>query len=158
MKKRKKSKRSVKANRPQRRSPKGRSAKEIRRLLLIAVISLSFVGVGLAAFKRNYEVTHDLSVIGKGVPVVVQIHDPGCSKCAQLRRNASAAAEHFDNRLLFRIADISTPVGRAFQRRHGVPHVTLLLFDGKGVKQRELNGVISEELLLRSFEAHLGGG
>jgi hypothetical protein len=81
-------------------------------------ISLAVVvGFGLAAFKRSYDDSPDLSVIGKGVPTVVQEHDPGCSLCNQLRSIASAAAERFGDRLLYRIADINTPEGRHLQRR-----------------------------------------
>ena len=94
-------------------------------------------------------------MIGQGVPVVVQIHDPGCSLCNRLRRNADAAAEHFDDRLLFRIADISTSAGRRLQRRYDVPHVTLLLFDAEGELRNVLSGVKSEEILRHSFARHL---
>ena len=46
---------------------------------------------------------------------IVQIPDPNCPLCNQLRSNASAAAERFGERLLFRIADIKTPQGRQLQ-------------------------------------------
>ena len=134
---------------------KSRRWRGLRQFILSFAILGAVVGTGLAAFKHNYDISHDLSVIGKGVPAVVQIHDPNCSLCNQLRRNASSAVDQFGDRLLYRIADISTPAGRAMQLRHDVPHVTLLLFDGEGKLRKVLNGVKSDEVLERSFERHL---
>jgi hypothetical protein len=132
-----------------------RKWREIRQLTITFALLAVVVGSGLAAFKHSYDASHDLSVIGKGVPAVVQIHDPNCPLCNQLRRNASSAAERFGKRLLFRIADISTPAGRQLQHAHNVPHVTLLLFDGKGQLRNVLTGVKSDELLYQVFDTHL---
>ena len=133
-----------------------RKWREIRRFTLVFGLLATVVGTGLAAFKHSYDISHDLSVIGQGTPVVVQIHDPNCSLCNQLRRHAGNAVDHFgDERLLFRIADISTPEGRQLQRRHQVPHVTLLLYDGKGEVRRILNGVKGEDTLKHAFDIHL---
>ncbi len=107
--------------------------------------------VGLTAYKRNYEVTHDLSVIGNGTPTVVQVHDPGCSLCRSLRDNVNTVKGEFHDRIQFRIADIQTGDGRALARRHNVPHVTLLLFDGEGELVTVLRGVREPESLRPSF-------
>lgn len=132
-----------------------RQRRELLRMAIAMLIVVPLIGGALAAFKSNYDVTHDLSVIGKGVPTVVQIHDPGCQLCQQLRRNASAATSEMGNRLLFRIADVTTSEGRRLQRQHQVPHVTLLLFDGTGKLRKVLNGVKGEELLKHTFTQHV---
>ena len=133
-----------------------RKWRELRRFALVFGLLATVVGTGLAAFKHSYDISHDLSVIGQGTPVVVQIHDPNCSLCNQLRRHAGNAIDHFgEERLLYRIADISTPGGRQLQMRHQVPHVTLLLFDGKGEVRRVLNGVKGEDTLKHAFDTHL---
>ena len=134
---------------------KSRRWHEIRRFTLIFAVLAGVVGSGLAAFKYSYDISHDLSVLGKGIPAIVQIHDTSCSLCNQLRRNTDSAVKPFGDRLLYRIADISTPQGRQLQLRHEVPHVTLLLFDGKGKVRNVLTGVKSEEVLQRAFEIHL---
>ncbi|MCP4767260.1 MAG: hypothetical protein GY875_13415 [Gammaproteobacteria bacterium] len=156
------SKRRKPARRPEapnrsatRQMSKTRRWREIRLFSLWFVLLAGVIGSGLAAFKYSYDTSHDLSVIGKGVPAVVQIHDPDCPLCNQLRRNANAAAKRFGERLLYRIADISTSRGRQLQRRHDVPNVTLLLFDGDGELRKVLNGVKSDDVLYRAFDRHL---
>jgi hypothetical protein len=134
---------------------KSRKWREIRQFTIVFALLATVVGSGLAAFKYSYDASHDLAVIGKGVPAIVQIHDPNCPLCNQLRRNATSAADRFGDRLLYRIADIKTPQGRQLQLRHDVPHVTLLLFDGKGELRRVLTGVKDDDVLYRAFEAHL---
>lgn len=132
-----------------------RKWREIRRAVLVFGLLATVVGTGLAAFKYNYDISHDLSVIGQGTPVIVQIHDPHCSLCNQLRRHAGNAVDSFGDQILYRIADISTVEGRQLQLKHGVPHVTLLLLDGRGEVRRVLTGVKSEATLRHAFDTHL---
>ncbi len=127
----------------------------ICRMVVFSTILVSIAGVGFASFKHSYDVQHDLSVIGKGKPTVVQIHDPKCQLCLRLRRNADAAVDRIGSEILFRVADITTPKGRRLQRKHDVKNVTLLLFDGSGKLIQVLSGVKDEDLLYRTFLAHL---
>jgi hypothetical protein len=143
------------AKTPESRPKKSRKWREIRQFTIVFALLATVVGSGLAAFKYSYDASHDLAVIGKGIPAIVQIHDPNCPLCNQLRSNATSAADRFGDRLLYRIADIKTPQGRQLQLRHDVPHVTLLLFDGKGELRRVLTGVKDDDVLYRAFEAHL---
>lgn len=153
-----------KRNRRNKKSVKRESARRVGvakprrrhflRGLIMALVGFGAVGVGLAAYKQKYDETHDLSVIGNGSPVVVQLHDPGCQLCQQLKRNASSAIDDLGQPLLYRIADIKTPEGQALQRRYQEPHVTLLLFDGSGKLRNVINGVQDDEVLLRAFERH----
>ena len=129
--------------------------KSFRRFFVFSTILVSLAGVGFASFKHNYDIEHDLSVIGKGIPTVVQIHDPKCQLCAQLRRNAGNAVDRIGGEILFRVADITTPQGYRLQKKHDVPIVTLLLFDSKGGLQRVLSGVKDDDLLYRTFRTHL---
>ena len=134
---------------------KPRTRRHFGRSGIVAIILLSVTGMGIAAYKRSYDIAHDLSVIGQGKPVVVQIHDPGCQLCQRLRSNASDAIAPMKEQMLFRIADITTPEGKRLQRQHDVPHVTLLLFDPNGKVRNVLTGVKDEETLQRAFQTHL---
>lgn len=150
--KKRKSKQPAPSNRPTRAKPAWR---ERIKFALAAVITLSLFGVALAAFKHNYDIEHDLSAIGKGVPAIVQIHNPTCSLCQQLRSNANAAMKGLDDQLLFRIADVTTHTGHRLQRKHKVDNVTLLFFDGKGELRNVLSGVRDKSELRRAFERHI---
>lgn len=84
----------------------------------------------------------DLSRIGQGVPVVVQVHDPTCPLCAALQKQTRRAMRSFeDDELVFLVADQTTQTGRAFAQQFGVSHVTLVLLDGDGAYVDTLQGV-----------------
>jgi hypothetical protein len=128
----------------------------IIRSVMVLVVLVMVGGAGITALNNNYDTNHDLSVIGQGIPTVVQIHDPQCQLCVRLRSNANAAiARIADEDILFRVADVTTPEGRSLQRKHNVPHVTLLLFDKDGKLNRSLNGVKTDDELHQIFLAHI---
>lgn len=107
---------------------------------------------GLVANARE----HDLSRIGNGIPAVVQIHDPGCSRCLALQRQTRDALENFDDGdLQYLVANIRTAEGRALASQHGVGHVTLLLMDGKGRRLRTLAGESHSDVLTDAFRRFL---
>ena len=122
--------------------------------VLIGVLGVSIAG--LAEYRQAWERSHDLTAVGNGKPTVVQIHDPGCALCRQLRANVESALDRTGSDVQYRIADISTPAGRRMQRKYQVPHVTLLLFDGGGGLVRTIQGVTSVPTL-ESVLGQLGG-
>jgi len=99
---------------------------------------------------------HDLSRIGQGVAMVVQIHDPQCPQCIALQNEALNALSAFDDdELQYVIANIRSSAGQAFARSHGAGHVTLILFDGEGNRRDVLVGQNSAEALERIFRRHV---
>jgi len=127
-----------------------------------AVIGIAvFVGlgsIGVNAYKKSWETSHDLSVIGNGTPTIVQIHDPKCPKCKKLMSNTKSALSKFDDKLVFRIADITTSAGRKLQRTHNANTVSLLMFDRGGKMRRTSSGVKSADELELAFEDFLKRG
>ena len=119
---------------------------------IVLIVLLAGTAFGVSAYKKNYAETHDLSVIGNGVPTLVQVHDPKCPKCRKLMSNTKVALGRIDTPLQYRIADIKTPAGRNFQNTHGVQHVTLLLFDGKGKRKATLSGVKEADVLEKELD------
>ncbi len=98
----------------------------------------------------------DLSKIGNGTPTIVQIHDPQCPTCQALQREARKALDQFgDGELQYLVANIRQDKGRRFASKHGVPHVTLLLFDGAGKHRDTLSGPNTAENLEHAFRRHL---
>ncbi|WP_420333470.1 hypothetical protein [Roseibium sp.] len=101
---------------------------------------------------------HDLTRVANGRPTVVQIHDPQCSLCRSLQADTRKALDMFgEGELDYVVANIRTAKGKTFQNRYGVPHVTLLLFDGKGELQEVLQGQRGAYELRNHFQALLDG-
>jgi len=83
----------------------------------------------------------DLSQIGDGIPTVVQIHDPPCSQCLALQREAQAAMSKFGGgEIRYVVANIRQSSGPAFAAKLGVAHVTLMIFDAEGKRKLTLRG------------------
>lgn len=122
-----------------------------------AIGSVVFAGGGYLAMGSfaAHAAEHDLSRIGQGKPVVVQIHDPQCPTCTALQREARSALSTFEEcDILYLVADIMTETGAAFAARHGVAHVTLMLFDAQGGLQHTLPGMRQSTELRDIFEDH----
>ena len=111
----------------------------------IGLILIATSAAALVASDKNSKTEHDLSVIGNGTATVVQIHDPGCQLCNRLKRIVGNTKDEFKDQVQFRTANIKTEKGKQFARKYGVPHVTLLFFDGKGQHVNTTQGVISKQ-------------
>ena len=99
---------------------------------------------------------HDLSRLGNGIATVVQIHDPQCPTCRALQRETRDAIKSFGpDEIQYLVANVRMNEGWAFARAHGVDHVTLLLFDGKGNHRDTLVGPNTAEALARVFRRHV---
>jgi len=97
----------------------------------------------------------DLSKVGNGTPSIVQIHDPACQLCTKLQKETRQALGAFDEeKLNYLVANITTADGATFAATYGVPHVTLLLFDGDGEVVQVLNGVRESDELEETFTTH----
>ncbi|MBX2878569.1 MAG: thioredoxin family protein [Granulosicoccus sp.] len=120
-----------------------------RRLIIKGVGALVILGASagaISAYDIRQRTLHDLTVIGLGKPVIVQIHDPSCSSCRQLKSRTLAALKGTEN-IVFRLADVTTRQGREFQRKYNVETITLLLFDGEGKRINTIRGVQSTDHL-----------
>ncbi len=101
---------------------------------------------------------HDLSKIGNGRPAIVQIHDPQCPVCLALQRETRDALRAFNpGDFEYLVANIRSKKGSAFANKYFVPHVTVLLFDGKGKLSKVLNGSNKSDFLKAEFSSHLAG-
>lgn len=159
----KKQRKSVSSKKKSAAAEPAQTAQPSRRQMLlllrngaIGVAALSVGGWGAAHAYQTQIERHDLSVIGNGIATVVQIHDPQCPTCRALQKETLGAARSFEDDVLqVRVANIRTAEGRAMADRYGVPHVTLLLFDGAGEMQNILRGPNKRDFLRAQFNAHL---
>lgn len=127
-----------------------------RRTVLKSSIGIGALIAGGAWLHRHDTVKrerHDLSVIGAGSPVVLQVHDPSCPSCRALMRSTESALSSQPS-ITYRIADLTTPEGRAIGQQYGVGKVTLLLFNGGGKHLATLQGVKPVSELTTTFERY----
>jgi len=118
--------------------------------LLIAVPVVGAAGAAIHRYDVQNRELHDLSPIGQGKPVVVQIHNPSCPLCRRLMGNARKALDGNDD-ILFRVADVTSSEGEAFRQEHQGETVSLVLFDAKGRNRGTIRGVQTTEVLLEQF-------
>lgn len=97
---------------------------------------------------------HDLSVVGQGEPVVVQVHDPSCALCRRLKSSTVAALKDAPH-IQYRIANLNDAEGRAMSQEYGVGKVTLLLFNARGTHVYTVQGVTPKEELTQIFNRFL---
>ncbi len=115
-----------------------------RKLIERAVFALAILGIisfSVAAYMDKVADDRDLSVIGNGIATVVQIHDPSCQLCRQLKSNLDSVKGDFKDKIQFKIANIQSKEGREFAAKHRVQHVTLLFFDQRGRRVDTIQGV-----------------
>ena len=135
-----------------------RNVLRLARNLGIGAVLLGGTGYVFANNFANTRHEHDLTRVGNGRPTIVQIHDPQCSLCRSLQGDTREALAMFeDGELDYVIANIRTPKGQAFANRYGVPHVTLLLFDGQGELKEVLQGQRGPYELRNHFKELLPG-
>lgn len=136
-------------------APTRRDALKVLRNIAIGTAAVGGAGFWAVGSFRAYAAEHDLSRVGQGAPTIVQVHDPQCPTCTALQKQTRAALKDFDDcGLVYLVADITAPEGSAFAARYGVPHVTLLFFDGDGELLNSSHGLRSEAELTPLFAAH----
>jgi len=124
-------------------------------LLLLGAAPVALAGgYTIHQYDVNNKTLHDLSIIGEGKPVVVQVHDPSCPSCRRLKGATESALETMPD-IVYRIADLTNNEGREIGQRYGVGKVTLLLFDAKGKHVHTIQGVTPKEELITQFERYL---
>lgn len=126
-----------------------------RRNAIKALIALPVAGAAGAAIHRYDKQNrglHDLSLIGQGSPVVVQVHDPACQLCRRLMNNSRKALKGQED-VVFRVADVTTAEGKRFQQKHNANTVSLLLFNAKGQQVDTVQGVTPVDELKSRFSS-----
>ena len=132
------------------------SPKRLVRGVLVAVAILAVPAAWFAMEARQAREVSDLSVIGEGAPVVVQVHEPGCTSCEQLLEQTQEARSRLDEELTLRRANIASSSGRRFANEYGVSQSTLVLFDARGGVVDIKRGVVPADELEADFIALQG--
>lgn len=154
MSKKKRKSYTTSTKKPASAAPKPTRREMIRSGAMLAGIGAVILGgvgyVGSGVYADIVE--GDLSKLGNGMPTIVQIHDPQCSRCRALQRETrDALAEFDDGQLQYLVANIRNGDGKRFADKHGVGHVTLILFDGEGKARKTLVGERASDVLVSEF-------
>jgi thioredoxin-like negative regulator of GroEL len=140
--KRKKAQRQKAKTSEAEQNPSRRDVLRWARNVGVAAVAIGGGGFWMMRSVNAMQAEQDLTRIGQGKPVVVQVHDPQCATCTALQRETRDAMKQFGEcDLVYLVADVSQIKGATFANRYGVPHVTLLLFDGDGRLQQTLSGM-----------------
>ncbi|WP_155833517.1 hypothetical protein [Halomonas sp. BC04] len=94
------------------KAPRRFRPRRLVRGILIALAILAVPVTWLILEEREARALADLSVIGSGEPVAVQVFDRGCPDCRRLRDNAEQALSNIEHAPAWRIVDINTSQGR----------------------------------------------
>ena len=89
-------------------------------------------------------------------PTVVQVYNPGCPPCQELRRVVDALRPEFNDRVAFVVADLTTYEGQDFSARFGLPETTLVFFDAVGRQLGTLQGVQNQAALRNQIQEAFG--
>ncbi len=108
--------------------------------VLSVVFILGMLWLVIANLPRGY--SRDLTQIGKGKNVVVQVHDHNLVGSIDLMESLNAVRPEYAASVEFVVADLLTPEGRAFATTQNVSAVTLVFFAPDGTP---LGGVKGEQ-------------
>ena len=120
------------------------------------VVALGAGGWWVSSSIQAHAREQDLSRVGRGVPSVVQVHDPQCGDCTVLQKELRKALKCFEEtELVYVVASLTNDAGRIFAGRFGAGRVTLLLFDAEGRLQQASQGIQDQEALKAMFTHHI---
>ncbi len=128
-------------------SPRARS-RWIKPLFLVLLAGI--VGLAIWNLPRGYST--DLSRIGQGGNVVVQVHDHGLVSSTTLMESLNKVRHDYEGVIEFVVADLQIPAGRAFAQTHNAEAATLLLFAPDGTRLGVVQGAHEPVVLRRILD------
>ena len=119
-----------------------------RRVLIIALI-LGAAGILISLLPRGY--SRDLSLIGKGGNVVVQIHDHNQVSSQLLMDEINKVRSNYEGRVTFLVADVYTAEGKAFADKQNIHSAALVFFAPNGEMLTTLYGQQDAETISKTL-------
>lgn len=117
--------------------------------IVIAAILL-FIGFSFK-FLLPKGFSDDLSRIGKGQPAVVLVRDNQTVQSHELIDVMNALRDRYSGKVEFLLTDHNTPEGSSFMTANEATRATLVLFDAKGNRAKNLQAPQTEESLAQEI-------
>jgi len=117
--------------------------------IIVALLMLGLVWLAVSNLPRGY--SRDLTQIGKGKNVVVQVHDHNLVGSIDLMESLNKVRPEYAESVEFVIADLLTPEGQAFATSHNVSSVTLVFFAPDGAERGNIKGAQDSNSLRNSL-------
>lgn len=107
--------------------------------LFVVAFVLGLMALIVWKLPRGY--SNDLTQIGNGKNIVVQVHDHDLVNSAGLMDNLNKIRNEYKGIIEFVVADLKIAEGQAFAQAHNVEAVTLLFFAPNGTLLGTVQGV-----------------
>ena len=119
------------------------------KLIVIAFV-LGLMALIVWKLPRGY--SNDLTQIGNGKNIVVQVHDHDLVNSAGLMDNLNKVRNEYKGIIEFVVADLKIAEGQAFAAAHNVGAVTLVFFSPDGKQLGIVQGVPDLNTLRRTLD------
>ncbi|WP_210397910.1 hypothetical protein [Motiliproteus sediminis] len=122
----------------------------LKRISLTLMALVVIVAGGLFATQKFLTpMSSDLSVVGQGTPTLVLAYENYSPDSGAALNQLNSLRHDYADQLRFVVADLGTPDGQAFARRHRLANGLALLLDGDG-KPLKVARLSSDEASLRT--------
>lgn len=117
--------------------------------LIVTALLLGLLWLAVSNLPRGY--SRDLTLIGKGKNVVVQVHDHNLVGSIDLMETLNKVRPEYVDAVEFVVADLLTPEGQAFATSHDASSVTLVFFAPDGTQRGSIKGAQDVNALRNSL-------
>lgn len=126
--------------------------RRLSRVVTVVAIAALAGWLLIALMPRGYET--DLARIGQGRPAAVLVHDAQYVASLELMESVNRLRDDFEPKVLFLLADLQLPHGRAFAAAHSANFDALILFDADGRRVAVHSGDTGEAAVRAFLNKH----
>ena len=128
----------------------------VKKIALSAASLVALLGLGyLAITSVGKPISTDLSVIGKGKPVLVLVYENYSPAGGDALTRLSSVMHDYDSRLDFVVADLGVPQGRAFANQHRLVNGQAMFLKSDGTPLRATSIPADQQELRSRLDAKL---
>ncbi|VAX05975.1 hypothetical protein MNBD_GAMMA26-649 [hydrothermal vent metagenome] len=123
-------------------------------LLVTCLVAIGILTLAWYMLPHGYST--DITLIGKGKPTIVLIHDSDNMASDLFMNNFNQVRGEFAARVEFVIADVHAPGGRQFANSNGVETASALFFSSEGSKITTIYRPQEADILRKAIQQAFG--